>query len=232
MELKEKLKKSFQHLNSILLKRGVNVNLIDYLKFEKLVLFVFNIDDIFDKNTNSQLEKDIVLILKSKLDKYIITLNEIDKHILHREQENLHEIKGLNEYLDISGVTVGAHLFAAFLADTYEISQDLWNSKTIQHYQAEINSILRLANDLLDFNKDKERIETEKKQLKASNFIKYKFYYIHLLIIIMYIKHKIKFYFYMIFIRKLDSNKLLKIMESIFDWGFYEMYIKQNSGRT
>jgi len=234
MSFKKNLNKSIEHLSTILLERGLNVNLIDFTKFQELVLFIFKLDDAFDKNLSESTQSKTILInqLKTKLVNYKQTLRELDKHIDYRNKEsNQEEIRTPNEYLTVTGVTIGTHLFAAFLVDTFKLNSSLWMSDQIQKYQTETNQILRLSNDLLDFSEDKLRLKNEKHQTKISSFIKSSFQ-IKLLILLKYLKHKAKYFFYRLFNKNTDLKAIIIVIESVFDWGYYEMYLNKNSGRN
>jgi hypothetical protein len=142
---------------------------------EKIVMITklcFQIDDSFDVN-NSELIKNIELIenqfeydddfSRLALKRYIDAHKNEEKYITNK----ISFIK----YLFLSSKSIGNELVTGYLFNYNNISHNIVNSKIIKFIQLQVNIILRIYNDLLDYSIERSRIDSEVLQIKSLNYV-------------------------------------------------------------
>lgn len=217
----------------ILAKKSILIPTTDRTILEKLVQLAFQLDDVFDVDGSSSDITSIVQEMHKLSQNNSILDFEIDLLLQNHLKELQYIPTNLKHYLEISSENIGADIFSGYIANNY-VDLSLWKSRFFRNFNKKVNTILRLANDLIDYDTDKERLLVEKAQIKASTFVKKK-KVLKLIIIISLLKHKIEFFFDLLLFqitRKKRYKTLLLIIESTLDLGIRYYFIKKDSLRT
>lgn len=207
----------------------------------RLILLVFELDDLYDRIEQYPPGKDKLASIKKAMISLMpgrnpIGLQAIALTFQGMQDESLLEKKTLTlkQYLKVASKSIGASVIMAYLVSKLQLQPNIWYSNFIISYNNKINVLIRLANDLLDTDIDRQRSTEETTQIKAVDFFtkrsslkRYLFY--------KYLVHKLHYYFYLIKYRYLklsvhwqDYWLAIACSESVLDWAF-QVYVRDRN---
>ena len=208
----------------------------------RLILLVFDLDDLYDRVEQYPPSKGILAELKTAMISLIpernpIGLKAITSVFQAMQDESRLRSKNLTlkQYLEVSKDSISASIITAYLVSKLQIKSNIWYSNFLVVYNREINVLIRLANDLLDTDVDRQRGKDEIWQFKAIYFFpnrsalkRYLFF--------RYVIHKLRYYFYLAKYKyfRLSANsqdywQAIACSESVLDWAFLVYVRDRNS---
>lgn len=213
----------------------------DLTNIYHLTLLVFQLDDLYDCIEQYPPSKKKLADIKTAMialmpNDNLIGIQAIASVFQGMQDESLLKAKNLTlrQYLKVTSKSIGASIIATYLVSKLQLQQNIWYANFLVTYNREVNILIRLANDLLDEDIDRQRSKEEIWQLKAIYFFPNKSA-LKRYLFFRYVIHKLRYYFYLAKYKylRLSANsqdywQAIACSESVLDWAF-RVYVRDRN---
>lgn len=225
---------------NVLEKSGLVVSWEDLQRLIPVVNLIFEVDSLYDLE-DSSLSSQKVEELQARMSQLMGDTSPLTqpaiKRFFHAMEQELTEDLGdaLTDYLHISRYSIGAELLSSYIAYLLKVPPEIWFSATINRFNQDIYTLIRLANDYLDVSIEQKRLKGERMQVQATDFFSnlwlFKGYFL-----VRFLFHKFRYYCYLIFSKyfyfsftKQMYLTAIICAESILTWAYKVYVTDQNS---